>query len=73
MQKECRNIPLVIACVKDKSSLSLFSRHLEGFIEGMIREDDFQVGVSTISGSRIVFTRLEDSVCTQNDTLIPTP
>jgi hypothetical protein len=44
MQKECRNIPLVIACVKDKSSLSLFRRHLEGFIEGMISEDDFQVG-----------------------------
>jgi len=34
----------VVARVKDKSSLSLFRRHLEGFIEGMIREDDFQVG-----------------------------
>jgi len=31
---QCRNIPLVVAYVKDKSSLSLFRRRLEGFIEG---------------------------------------
>ena len=34
----------MVAYVKNKYSLSLFRRHLEGFIEGTIRGDDFQAG-----------------------------